>query len=176
MKNALFYLLLFVSFQISAQDWRPTTYTVKFKLKMMGLGVNGSFKGLKPKIVFNANGDLQSIQATVDANTVDTDNNLRDTHLKEKSDFFEVAKYPTISMSSTQILKNTDGTYTGTFVIVLKNISKTVKVPVIFDKQTETATLKSTFSITRSLFNFGGNTPGMGDKVDINLSLNFKKN
>jgi polyisoprenoid-binding protein YceI len=157
-----------------AQDWKPSTYIVKFKLKMMGLGVNGKFNGLKVKL--NApNGEIKSISATVDANTVNTDNNLRDKHLKEKPEFFQVEKFPILTLASTQITKGSGNTYTGTFNLTLKDVTKAVKIPFTLDETGETAVMKTNFNIDRKLWNFGGDTPGMSDKVEINLTLNLKK-
>ena len=171
----LLILLLFVGLNASfAQDWKPSTYVVKFKLKMLGLGVNGKFSGLKVKL--NAsNNDIKSISATVDANTVNTDNSLRDTHLKEKPEFFQVEKFPTLTLASTQITKGTGNSYSGTFNLTIKDVTKAIKIPFTMEEKGETAILKTNFSIDRKLWNFGGNTPGMGDKVEINLTLNLKK-
>jgi polyisoprenoid-binding protein YceI len=172
-KIALFALLLF-SIASYGQDWKPNTYTVKFKLKMMGLGVSGNFKGLKVKLV-TENGEIKSLSGTVDASTVDTDNSLRDTHLKEKPEFFQVAKYPTLTLASTQISKGTGNLYTGSFNLTLKDVTKPVKIPFTLEDKGETGVLKANFTIDRKVWNFGGNTPGMGDKVEINLMLNLKK-
>ncbi len=174
MKKLLILLVLIGLNSSFAQDWKPSTYVVKFKLKMLGLGVNGKFSGLKVKLNATAD-DIKSISATVDANTVNTDNTLRDTHLKEKAEFFQVDKFPTLTLASTQIVKGADNTYTGTFNLTLKDVTKAVKIPFTLEQKGETAILKANFNIDRKLWNFGGNTPGMSDKVEINLTLNLKK-
>jgi polyisoprenoid-binding protein YceI len=170
-------LIIFALFSLNfsyAQDWKPSSYIVKFKLKMLGLGVNGKFRGLKVKL--NApNGELKSISATVDANTVNTDNTLRDKHLKEKLEFFQVEKFPTLTLTSTQISKGTGNAYNGTFNLTIKDVTKAVKIPFTLDETGETAIMKTNFTIDRKLWSFGGNTPGMGDNVEINLTLNLKK-
>ena len=174
-KKTLF-LITFLAFNASfAQKWTPTTGTAKFSTKMLGVGVNGSFKGIKANIDFNSeNPTNSSIFASVDATTVFTDNSLRDTHMREKPEFFEVAKYPTVSLKSTAIVKN--GTsYIGTFNFTIKNVTKPVKIPFTFTQTGDKATFVASFEINRNDWNFGGNTMGMSDKVKLNLSLNAQQ-
>lgn len=171
-------LLLITFFAINssfAQKWTPTTGTAKFYTKMLGVGVDGSFKGIKATIDFNAENPANSaIFATVDAATVSTDNSLRDTHMREKPEFFEVAKYPTVSLKSTSIVKN--GTsFVGTFNFTIKNVTKSVKIPFTFTQTGDKGTFVAAFEINRKDWNFGGNTMGMSDKVKINLSINAQQ-
>ena len=174
-KKTLF-IIAFIAFNSSfAQKWTPTTGTAKFYVKMLGVGVDGSFKGIKANIDFNPeNPTTSSIFASVDAATVFTDNNLRDTHMKEKPEFFEVAKYPTVSLKSTSIVKN--GTsYIGTFNFTIKNVTKPIKIPFTFTQTGDKGTFATTFEINRKDWNFGGNTMGMSDKVKMSLSLNAQQ-
>ena len=169
-------LITFFALNVSfAQKWTPTAGTVKFSTKMLGVGVDGSFKGIKANIDFNSeNPTTSSIFASVDAATVFTDNSLRDTHMKEKPEFFEVVKYPTISLKSTSIVKN--GTsYIGTFNFTIKNVTKPVKIPFTFTQNGDKGTFVAIFEINRKGWNFGGNTMGMSDKVKINISLNAQQ-
>lgn len=171
-----FLLITFLAFNSSfAQKWTPTTGTAKFSTKMLGIGVDGSFKGIKATIDFNPENPVtSSIFASVDANTIFTDNSLRDTHMREKPDFFEVAKYPTVSLKSTSITKN--GTsFVGTFNFTIKNVTKSVKIPFTFIQAGNKGTFSATFEINRKDWNFGGNTMGMSDKVKIGLTLNAQQ-
>ena len=95
-----------ISNSIFAQNWKPLTAGVNFKTKMMGASVNGNFKGFIGTLKFDPD-DLanSSLVGTVDATTVDTDNNLRNKHIREKEEFFNVAKYPKLKMKTTKIEK-----------------------------------------------------------------------
>jgi polyisoprenoid-binding protein YceI len=175
MKKILLFLILFVFNQSYAQKWIATTGSVKFTTKMLGIGVNGSFKGLKATIDFNPENPVNaSIVASVDAATVFTDNKLRDTHLKEKPEFFEVAKYPTLTMKSTSITKN-GNSYMGTFNFTIKNITKAIKIPFTFTKTGEKGVFASNFEVDRNDWGLGGNTMGMSDKVKISLTVNVQQ-
>ncbi|WP_298359031.1 YceI family protein [Runella sp.] len=173
MRKILF-LLFCVSVSVSgfSQNWQPVTAAVGFSLKMFGVSVEGKFKGLNAVIKFDPeNLASNSIVATIDATTIDTDNTLRNRHLREKEDFFEVAKYPKISMKSTKIEK-TANVYTGYFDMTIKSVTKPVKVPFTFLSAGNKATFSGNFIVNRRDWAIGGNTLGMANEVTINLTVN----
>jgi polyisoprenoid-binding protein YceI len=173
MRKILF-LLFCVSVSVSGfgQSWQPVSAAVGFSLKMFGVSVEGKFKGLNAAIKFDPeNLASNSISATVDAATIDTDNALRNRHLREKEDFFEVAKYPKISLKSTKIEKTANG-YTGYFDMTIKTITKPVKVPFTFSSAGGKATFNGSFIVNRRDWAIGGNTLGMAYEVTITLTVN----
>lgn len=175
MKNYFFTLLFFISNTILAQNWSPTTSSVNFKIKMLGVNVDGTLKGMKTNLKFSNNEPL-SLTATIDTKTINTSNSLRDKHLKEKEEFFQPDIFPAIGMSSVSVQKNGENSYFGVFKITIKNTSKNVKVPFTFKEENGKGVLKSNFEINRQDWNFGGNTPGMSDNVKISIVLNLTKN
>jgi len=155
-----------------SQVWQPVSSTIGFSVKMLGVTVNGSFKGLVATLKFNPDApNTGSIAASVDAATIETENTLRNRHLREKEDFFEVAKYPKITLKSTKIEKGTNG-YIGYFDMTIKAITKNVKVPFTFLETNNKATFNGTFKINRNDWAIGGNTFGMSDDVTIRLTVN----
>src|ERR1035438_2563679 len=67
--------------------------TVQFKIRNLGFNVNGSFSGLNGNILFDPNNLTASqFNVSIDANTINTDNNMRDDHLRNDS-YFDVKKY-----------------------------------------------------------------------------------
>jgi polyisoprenoid-binding protein YceI len=176
MKKVLI-LILFVSLAntIFAQSWKPVTAGVSFKMKMLGTTVNGNFKNFSGILKFDPN-DLanSSLIGTVDASTIDTDNNLRNRHLKEKEDFFNVAKYPKLKMKTTKIEK--DGSnYIGYFDLTMKETTKNVKIPFIFKQEGDKATFQGSTVINRRDWKVGGSTFGMGDNVTFTITVNVIK-
>jgi polyisoprenoid-binding protein YceI len=167
-------MLLFLTQKLVAQSWTASSGSVSFGIKMLGNTVNGNFSGLKPTIQFQ-NDEPVSLSATVQTNTIDTDNSLRDKHLKEKEDFFQVEKYPILTMTSTQISKINETQYLGTFKITIKTVTKLVKVPISLNKTNDQGVMKSEFIINRKDWNFGGSTMGMSDNVKVKISLNLAK-
>ncbi len=174
MKNlAKIIFILSISMSLAnAQNWKPTAALVSFKTKMLGLAVNGTFKNLATTLVFDPNNlATANITAVLDAKTINTDNSLRDKHLKEKEEFFDVVKYPTIKMKSIKITKE-NGDYVGIFELTIKDVSKNIKVPFSFEKNSSNGTFKSSFVINRKDWKVGGSTFGMATDVTINITLN----
>lgn len=90
----------------------PAHSELKFKVKhMMISNVTGNFK----KFNVEANTDEDDftkakIEVTADLNSIDTNNEQRDTHLKS-ADFFETDKHPEARFESTSISKKNDDVY-----------------------------------------------------------------
>ena len=170
----IFVFLLFVSFSIglNAQNWKPTTANVSFKLKMLGATVDGKFKGFSGTLKFDPdNLATSSLNASVDANTLDTDNNLRNKHLKEKSEFFNVAKYPILKMKTTKIEKEGNN-FVGYFDLTIKETTKAVKIPFTFKQEGNNATFQGSTVINRRDWSVGGGTWGMSDNVTFTILVN----
>jgi polyisoprenoid-binding protein YceI len=66
-----------------------------------------------------------SVEVTIDAATVDTRDAKRDAHLKS-ADFFDVAKFPTITFKSTKVEAGKDGALTVTGDLTMHGVTKPV--------------------------------------------------
>lgn len=167
--------LLIMSSLSYGQTWTSTAARTAFTAKMFGVKIVGTFKGFKGNINFDPNNLAQSsISGSVDAATVDTDNSLRDGHLREKEDFFQVARYPRVLLKSTKIEKTGSG-YLGTFDLTLKNVTKSLKIPFTFNELGSTAVLEGWARLDRTEWKFGGNTLGMSDEVKLDLKVDLKR-
>lgn len=175
MKKYIFYITLFTSHLAIAQNWTPTTSSVSFKVKMLGINVDGTLKGMKTNLKF-ANNEPVALSATIDSKSISTSNSLRDKHLKEKEEFFQPELFPVISMSSVSIQKTAENKYAGVFKITIKNVAKNLKIPFTFSEIGDKGVLKADFTIDRQDFKFGGDTPGMSDNVKVSILLNLAKN
>ncbi len=72
---------------------------------MMVTNVSGRFSNLKGAVTFDEkNLSKSSIEATVDIETINTNEPKRDAHLKSQ-DFFDVAKFPQMTFKSTKVYK-----------------------------------------------------------------------
>ena len=95
--SAIFLLAIFSGFAFTYTTKQTITKSaITFQIKNLGINVGGSFNGLKADINFDPSHlDSSSIEASVESNTVNTDNESRDRHLKSE-DYFDVDKYPEI--------------------------------------------------------------------------------
>jgi polyisoprenoid-binding protein YceI len=77
----------------------PTHSNVGFEVRHMGIAtVRGSFHSFQGKL--DASGDTPVLEGTVDADSIDTNEENRDGHLKSP-EFFDAAQHPQISFRST---------------------------------------------------------------------------
>ena len=105
---------------------------VNFKIRHLISQVNGRFVEFDGTVnVDFKNLDASSVTFSIDAASIDTDNEDRDTHLRS-ADFFDVEKHPAITFKSSKITKVGDNDYevTGTFTMI--GVSKEITLPVTY--------------------------------------------
>jgi polyisoprenoid-binding protein YceI len=169
--------LLIANFAL-AQAYTPTDAgsSVHFTIKNFGIKVGGDFTGLKGSIIFNPKAlATSSINVSVDANSINTDNGSRDKHLR-KEEYFDVAKHTTLSFVSTKI---TESSVAGRYFVVGNLTIKGVTKPVQFGFSA-TATevgykFNGEFEINRRDFGVGGSSSIMADKLKVKLDISAKK-
>lgn len=152
-----------------------TKSSVMYEIKNMGIKTNGKFKTLVADIQFDkANLATSSIEASVDVNSVDSDNEMRDNHLKA-DDYFDAAKYPKITMKSISFKPKSGNNYVGIFNVTIKGKTKAVEVPFTYTESASVALFKGTFKINRKDFGVGGNSMVLADEATIDLVVETSK-
>ena len=123
-----------------------------------------------------------AISLKADMNTIHTDNDKRDAHLKT-ADFFNTSKFPELIFQSTSFLKKSQDNYTITGNLTLHGITK----PVTLNAVSKTGTgamdkkpvigFKVTGVIKRTDFDISAATPSaiISDEVNIEGNLEFGK-
>ena len=88
--------------------------------------VKGEFGTLSGTIEFDGK-DIGSVKAdaTIDATTINTHNEKRDGHLKSP-DFFDVAKFPTITFKSKKVVPGAAGTFKLVGDLTMHGVTKEV--------------------------------------------------
>ncbi len=97
---------------------------------LMVSNVRGTFTGVKGTALYDpANPAGSNVEATVDVNTINTNDAQRDTHLKSP-DFFDAARFPTITFRSTKVEKKADDEFTVTGDLTIHGVTKPVTLDV----------------------------------------------
>lgn len=109
----------------------PAHSEITFKVKhLMITNVTGSFTQFDATMESDA-ADFSDakISFEADVNSVTTNNEQRDTHLKS-DDFFAAEKFPKLSFVSTSISKKTDDKYKLTGDLTIRDVTKTIDLDV----------------------------------------------
>lgn len=152
-----------------------THAAITFEIKNLGISTGGSIAGMMSKVHFNpANLNASTIEASVDVGTINTDNSSRDEHLRSE-DFFDVAKYPRITLKSTAIRHKSGANYVGTFTLTIKDKSKQVEIPFVYNDKGNAEAFKGSFKINRLDYGVGGSSMVLSDDVIIRIDCEVKK-
>jgi polyisoprenoid-binding protein YceI len=173
----LSFILLITAADISAQEYVPVNEgsKVSFKIKNLGFNVDGFFSGLKGAIKFNpVDLTASSFDVTIDANTINTDNNSRDNHLREES-YFDVKNHPVIHFVSEKVAaSNKKGTLIISGKLTVKNKTKDISFPFTATESNGRYIFDGEFKINRRDFEVGGGST-LSDNVVVTLHVVSKK-
>jgi polyisoprenoid-binding protein YceI len=105
----------------------PAHSEIGFKVKhMMFTNVAGKFNQFEATIENQDEAfETSKINFSTDVNSVDTSNTDRDNHLKS-ADFFDADNFATLTFTSTEIQKVTDGEYKISGDLTIKGVSKNI--------------------------------------------------
>jgi polyisoprenoid-binding protein YceI len=165
----------------------PAHSSAQFVVRhMMVTNVRGGFRSVNGTVVFDpADPAGSSIEAVIDAASINTMDEQRDAHLKS-ADFLDVQKFPTITFQSTKLEPAGDGEWKATGNLTIHGVSR----PVVLHVEGPTAEGKdpwgnirvgasATTKIKRSDFGLiwnaaletGGILVGDDLKIELDVSL-----
>ena len=174
------------SAQTSTWKIDPVHSGVEFKTRHFGVSyVHGTFTHPTGVVKLDEKDmSKSSVEATIDATTVTTNEEARDKHLKSPA-FFDVAKYLTMTFKSTSVYKE-GGKWMLKGDLTLAGVTK----PVVLTLDGPTAPqtdakgmTRSGFSangtLSRKDFNFGANAgpanAAIGDEVMMSIDIEMDK-
>ena len=170
--------------QTSTWTIDPVHSGVEFQIRHLGVSnVHGSFSKVAGTIKLDEKDVTKSsVEATIDATTVNTNEPKRDAHLKS-ADFFNVEKFPTMTFKSTSFT-NASGKLQMIGDLTLAGVTK----PVTLDVDGPAAPQKgmggktvsgfsATGTIHRADFGFGSkySAPMLGDDVKFSIDVEMGK-
>ena len=167
----------FTSKTVTTKEWTATNADIRFSIKNAGFSTKGTLSGLSARIAFNPSALQGSIvDAYVLSNTINTENGMRDNHLR-KPEYFDVAKFDKISLKATSFTKESDGSFKGAFKLTIKGVTKDVTIPFTFVENGDKATIKGSFSINRLDYGVGGTSMTLSNDltISLNVGLSLKK-
>jgi len=160
----------------------PTHSDVSFSVRhMMVSKVRGRFSNFSGTIVTDADPLASSVTAEIDLNSIDTNNEQRDNHIRS-ADFFDVEQFPSMTYRSTSIAIDKDG-FLVQGDLTLKGVTKNVPLTLELNGFTpdpyggQRAGFSATAEINRSEFGvdiqlpMDGGGVVVGDKIQISLEI-----
>ena len=142
---------------------------ISFSVKNFGINTTGRLSGLKGSIRFEPNSLATAfVDVTVNAVSIDTDNERRDKHLQGSS-YFNVSKYPTLRISGKPTLTPTG--YVLNAQLTIKGITRSLLIPFSAVEQQEGWLFIAAFEINRLQFNVGDQSMVLADKVKVALRI-----
>lgn len=165
-KISLLFALLAVTFASAQTVWNfdKAHSSVHFTVKHMVISeVEGQFTKFNGEIKTTKDDFSDAkINFTVDVNSVSTENEKRDNHLKG-ADFFDVAKFPTMSFVSTSVEKVSNGNYNLKGNLTLHGVTKQITL-----KMSYGGTIKDPWGNTRA----GLKVSGTINRTNFGLKYN----
>ncbi len=174
-----------------AETWKldPAHSKVTFKVRhLMISNVEGRFKTVEATVEGDAaKPESATVSASIDVASIDTGNDKRDDHLRSP-DFFDAAKFPTITFKSKQI-RNWTGTgfevvgdltmhgVTKEVVLAVTDLSPEIKDPMGHARRGLTATTtidRTDFGVAWNKALEGGGLT-VGNEVKITLDVELTK-
>ena len=186
MKRRVLSLLVVALFTAAAwaqgSEWQidPAHTTVAFTVRHMGISnVHGRFTKVSGSAVVNDNDPSKdSVNATIDATSIDTGVEMRDNDLKS-ANYFDVAQFPTITFKSKSVSKSGDGKLKIVGDLTIHGVTKEVTLDV--DGPSAPAKmgpnlkrgLSATTTVNRKDFGVGAKTPSamVGEDIKIELDV-----
>ncbi|HVR10230.1 MAG TPA: YceI family protein, partial [Thermoanaerobaculia bacterium] len=110
----------------------PVHSKVGFSIRHLVSDVDGRFKDFDGAIKYDSQHPADSsVQFTVQAASIDTGNDGRDKDLRSPN-FFDVAKFPTLSFTSTKVAPKGNNAFDVTGSLTIHGVTKTVTIPAKF--------------------------------------------
>ncbi|MEM7051438.1 MAG: YceI family protein [Acidobacteriota bacterium] len=171
------------SAEVSTHTIDASHSEVGFEVRHLLSKARGRFDDFSGTIVVNQKEpSASSVEFTILAGSIDTNNEDRDQHLRS-DDFFAVEEHPEIHFVSKRVQKVSDGQYRVTGTLSMRGVSKDITLPVEFlgtiddpwgntkgGFRTETVIDRKDFGIVwNKALDQGGAI--LGDEVEIEIEL-----
>jgi polyisoprenoid-binding protein YceI len=186
-KIVLFTFFLMSITVVFGQTWSLDKSHAKLGFSVKHLlisNVEGNFKSFDATITSEKDDFSDAIiELTADVNSINTDNEQRDDHLKGP-DFFDAPNHSTLTFKSKTFKKIADKQYKLTGDLTLHGVTRPMELDVTFNGTAVHPYTKKTLAgfkvagvLKRSDFGIGNSTPGavVSNEVEISTNVEFIK-
>jgi len=174
-------LLLAVSAFAEVQTWQidPNHTAAQFSVRHMEIStVRGAFTKVSGTVQFDPSKPAgASIDATIDAGSIDTRVKMRDDDLRSPN-YFDVTKFPTITFKSKSLKSAGEGKLTVVGDLTIHGVTKEVQLnvegpsaPVTDPHGNAHVGASATTKVSRKDFGVGGSSPMVGDEISITIDV-----
>ena len=163
---------------LPAQLYSPVdkASSIKVTIKNVGMAIDGTLTGLEGEIKFNP-ADLKNafFSVSVDANTINTDIDIRDSALRGEA-YLNAKNFPKISFLSKQITRvNKAGPYTVKGTLTIKGISKETSLNFTAVPKNDGILFTGEMRVNRHDFRIGVGSLVLSDTMLVTLVVFAKK-
>jgi polyisoprenoid-binding protein YceI len=153
-----------------------------FEVNHLGFSnMHGSFHATSGKIVLDPSGSAGSIEAVIDMSSVSTGQARRDEHLRS-ADFFDVARYPSMSFKSTRLKYNGSNLESAEGQLTLHGVTRPVTLTMTHFhcavnpiNKKPTCGGNASAAIKRTEFGINAYVPAISDEVKISIEVEATK-
>ena len=175
------FLILTISAAAQVQTWQidPNHTAAQFSVRHMGIStVRGAFTKVSGSAQYDpSNVSKTSIDATIDASSVDTRVSMRDEDLRSPN-YFDVAKYPTITFKSKSVQAAGEGKLKIVGDLTIHGVTKEVTLdvdgpsaPVTDPKGNSHVGASASTNVDRKDFGVGGSSNMVGEDITITIDV-----
>ena len=175
------FLILTISAAAQVQTWQidPNHTAAQFSVRHMGIStVRGAFTKVSGSAQYDpSNISKTSIDATIDASSVDTRVSMRDDDLRSPN-YFDVAKYPTITFKSKSVQAVGEGKLKIVGDLTIHGVTKEVMLdadgpsaPVTDPKGNSHVGASASTMVNRKDFGVGGSSNMVGEDITITIDV-----
>jgi polyisoprenoid-binding protein YceI len=167
--------------QVETYRIDPAHSNVGFRVRHLMSKVTGRFGQVDGTVrVDTRDITRSSVEVTLQVASISTSNDQRDTHLKSP-DFFDAAKYPTITFRSTSVKEVAKGKLEVTGTFTMKGVTRTLVLPItelgtsVDPWKNVVAGFEGALALDRQDYGVSYGSGLVGDQVDIELDIEAKK-
>ena len=145
--------------------------SIKFSLKNFGFKTGGTLAAPEGDIIFNPDElTKSSFHVTIKSESINTDNDSRDEHLREE-DYFNVKNYPLIRFVSDNVrAAGKKGEYEAVGKLTIKNKTKDITIPFTAEKTGNSWLFSGSFKMNRRDFDVGGSST-LSNELTVDIKV-----